>query len=104
MEVAAFLRVINALENIRISVELLEKSQDESSKKARELLGLAIEETKDSIMVLKGGGLHPGAVAHLKKAKRLTKKAARSWFFRGAKTREAIREQMKARALLVESS
>ena len=103
VEVAAFLRVINALENIRVSIELLENSQDESSKKARELLGFAIEETKDSIMVLKGGGLHPGAVAHLKKAKRLTKKAARSWFFRGANTREAIREQKKARALLVES-
>ncbi len=101
-EVAAFLRVINALENIRESIAQLGASLDVHRSKADEHLKLAIAETKDSILVLKAAGLHPDAVAHLKKAKRLTRKAARSWFFRSKKTREAISEQKKARALLVE--
>ena len=104
VEVAAFLRVINVLENIRESIAQLETSLEKHSENTREFLERALGETKDSIMVLKGGGLHPEAVAHLTKAKRLTKKAARSWFFRREKTREAIREQKKARAFLVESS
>ena len=102
--VGAFLRVINTLENIRLSIELLETSKRESSKEARELLGRAVKETEDSIMVLEGGGLHPEAVARLREAKKLTEKAARRWFFRRAKIIEAIREQNKARDLLVEPS
>lgn len=102
VEVAAFLRVINALENIRESIMELEASLEQHRQKADEHLKLAIAETKDTIMVLKGGGLHPDAVAHLKEAKRLTKKATRSWFFRKANTQEAIEEQKKARAVLVE--
>ena len=104
VEVAAFLRVINALENIRESLAQLETSLDVRRSQANEHLKLASAETKDSIMVLKAGGLHPKAVAHLKEAKRLTKKASRSLFFRRANTRGAIDEQKKARALLVESS
>lgn len=104
VEVAAFLRVINTLENIRESIAQLETSLENPSGKAREFLERALAETKDSIMVLKGGGLHPDAVAHLKEAKKLTKRAARSLFFRRRHTKNAIREQEKARALLVESS
>jgi copper homeostasis protein CutC len=102
VEVAAFLRVINALENIRESIAQLEASLQQHRQKADEHLKLAIAETQDTIMVLKGGGLHPDAVTHLKAAKKLTKKATRSWFFRKTNTREAIEEQKKARALLVE--
>jgi len=102
--VAAFLRVLNALENIRETVGLLQSSLDKSSDEVKELLRRALAETKDSIRVLEGGGLHPDAVAHLRKAKRLTEKAARSLFFKGKHTRAAIREQEKARAFLVESS
>jgi len=104
VEVAAFLRVINVLENIRESLAQLETSLDVRRSQANEHLKLASAETKDSIMVLKAGGLHPKAVAHLKEAKRLTKKASRSLFFRRANTRGAIDEQKKARALLVELS
>lgn len=104
VEVAAFLRVINTLENIRESIVQLETTLENPSGKAREFLERALAETKDSIMVLKGGGLHPDAVAHLKEAKKLTKRAARSLFFRRRHTKNAIREQEKARALLVESS
>ncbi len=104
--IAAFLRVINTLENIRESLDLLERSLDTSShdrSERKKLLERAISETTDSIRVLKAGGLHPEAVAHLKEAKRLTEKASCSWFFTGKRTRAAIEEQKKARALLVEA-
>jgi len=102
--IAAFLRVINTLENIRESLAQLETSLEKGCGEAKEHLARAVHETKDSISVLEGGGLHPDAVAHLREAKRLTKKASRSLFFRKKLTREAIDEQRKARAFLVESS
>ncbi len=100
--VAAFLRVINALENIRAATALLEQSEDERRGPARETLRLADFETEDAIQVLAGGGLHPEAVFHLEEARRLTRKAARSFFQRGRLTREAIEQQEKARDELVE--
>lgn len=105
--VAAFLRIINALENIRISLDLLEGSVQKGffeRQRAREFLRRTVHETEDSIAVLAGGGLHPDAVAHLKEAKRHTENAARSLFFRRGNARSAIREQQQARALLIESS
>jgi mono/diheme cytochrome c family protein len=100
--VAAFLRVINALENIRSAIALLEQSQDERHGPGRETLELATAETEDSIQVLSGGGLHPAAAIHLEEARRLTRKAARSFFQRGRLIRRAIEEQEKARDELVE--
>jgi len=102
--VAAFLRVANTLENLRESIALLESSLDKHGMEAKELLDRAMSETGDSIRVLEGGGLHPEAVARLQEAKRLTKKANRSIFFRRKLTREAIEEQQRARAFLVETS
>lgn len=104
VEVAAFLRVINALENIRQSIAQLEASLEQHAQEGRKLLKIAIADTKDSIMVLESGGLHPEAVAHLREAKRLIKKAERSWFFREANTRGAITELKKARTFLIEES
>lgn len=101
--IAAFLRVINALENIRESIEFLQKSTKRKSMEAKELLRRALNETDDSIRVLVGGGLHPQAVAHLRKAQELTKGAIRSWFSRVRLTEEAIGEQQKARAQMIES-
>ena len=101
--VAAFLRVINALENIRVGIELLEGSlRARSPEEAKELRERAIRETDDSIGVLEGGGLHPESLAHLREARRLTKTAIHSLFFGLKHTRKAIGEQRKARALLVE--
>jgi hypothetical protein len=100
--VAAFLRVINALENIRQSIELLETSLEVSFEERGRLLARAVHETDDSLRVLEGGGLHPEAVAPLREARRLADKAVRSVFFFRKHTKEAIREQKKARALLVE--
>jgi len=102
--VAAFMRVINALENIRGAVALLEESRRLKRKLARDRLELALAETADAIAVLAGGGLHPEAVRHLTEAKRLTEKAARSFFFRARLLRRAIKEQQKARAELTEAA
>src|SRR5205809_6493550 len=100
--IAAFLRVINVLENIRQSIELLETSRAVSSTERQGLLARAAHETDDSIRVLRGGGLHAEAVAHLREARRLEDKAVRSLFFGRRYAQEAIREQKKARAFLVE--
>lgn len=104
VEVAAFLRVINALENIRISIKLLQDSDRFGffqRSQARALLELSIEETDDGIRVLAGGGLQPQAVTHLQAARRLSERAALSFFGRGRLVREAIREQERARAEIV---
>jgi hypothetical protein len=105
--VAAFLRVINALENIRQSIELLKSGSRKGffeNSEADEMLNFAIQETDDSIAVLAGAGLSPTAVAHLKEARRLTQKAIDSYFFRQKILREAISEQQKARQQLAETS
>jgi mono/diheme cytochrome c family protein len=104
--VAAFLRVINTLENIRQAIELLARSESLGSfdrPEAERLLRLAVAETGDSISVLTGSGLHPEAVQQLVEARRLTERAGRSVFFRRGLTKEAIEAQEKARALLVEA-
>ena len=105
--VAAFLRVINALENIRQSIELLQESAGRGFSEhaeAKRALRRAANETQDSIRVLAGGGLHPEAVAELERAWRLTEQAARSSFARQERIREAIAAQEKARAELVVES
>jgi hypothetical protein len=102
--VAAFLRVLNALENIRISIELLESSAAKGFADravAMELIEQAVSETRDSIRVLDGAGLHPDAVAHLQRAAKLARKAARSFFRRGTLTRQSLDEQRLARARLI---
>ena len=107
VEVAAFLRVINALENIRQSIELLDmfsRRDFQTVKEGELILDLAIAETRDSIQVLSGGGLHPEAVKHLKSAKKLEKKAGKSLFFKKRYADEAIEALEKARAELIEIS
>jgi hypothetical protein len=69
--VAAFLRVINAIENIRESTEFLNSFVKRSfvgNEIFDKLPERAADETNDAIRVLAGGGLHPAAVAHLNKA------------------------------------
>jgi len=105
--IAAFLRVINALENIRQSIELLDKfaaKNFRTVKEGEELLISALAETKDSSMVLKSGGLHPEAVKFLYESQKLIKKAKRSLFLRARYAREAIEKQDAARNELVENS
>ena len=105
--VAAFLRVLNALENIRQSLELLEPSVKKGFAERAEdrtLLKRAVRETQDSIKVLDGGGLHPEAVAHLQKAKEFAGKAEGSLFRRRALVQQAVDELRHARAQLIEAS
>jgi hypothetical protein len=103
VEIAAFLRVINTLDNIRQAIGLLEAGRKAStSEEHQRHLRHAMRETEQSIRVLEGGGLHPQAVAHLREARRLAEQASRSVFSSRGYMRDAVREQEKARAFLVE--
>jgi mono/diheme cytochrome c family protein len=105
--VAAFLRVINALENIRMSIELLEESARKGffeRERAQALLERAVHETEDATRVLVDAGLHPRAVKHLREAGTLAKRAARSSLGRPLLTGVAIREQRRARERIIESA
>lgn len=103
--VAAFLRAINALENIRQCLELLDQSTWKEAPKAmrRDLLTQAVHEADDAVMVLVGAGLHPDAVIHLRAARDLTKQALRKHFQRGNLIQQAISEHRMARSLMIET-
>jgi len=105
--IAAFLRTINALENIRQSVALLTEAVELwffKHKQATELLRRAGNEASDAVRVLAGGGLNPTAVQHLEAAGRYARDAAASRFGRRDSIRRAIAEEEMARAELVEGS
>lgn len=107
VEVAAFLRVINTLENIRESTVLLDEAAGarfSDRDKAERSIRRAVAEIDDGIQVLTGGGLSPDAVAHLRDAKRLSEKASRSWFSRKSLAEQAIEALARARDALVEPS
>ena len=60
--IAAFLRVLNSLENIRSTQSLADRAKlATSSSQARELLQLSLSEIEDAIDVLKCASLHPEA-------------------------------------------
>ena len=103
--VAVFLRVINALENLRQSIEMLEAKAENvilPHEDFDELLDRAANEINDAASVLTGGGLHPEAVAHLQEAQRLSIEASKRR--KPAQlARRAIDELKLARGLLVES-
>lgn len=67
--VAAFLRIINVLENIRSSVDLENRAKNANGfSQAQELLKLSLSELDDAIEVLEGGHLHPEAQKKLRQA------------------------------------
>ena len=103
--VAAFLRVINALENIRSSKALLGRAlQAQTLNRALDPLLDAIAELDDAIEVQAEKGLNPRAVRHLKLAKGLTKHAAITpiRLIRNGLIRQAIAEEELARKLIVD--
>ena len=104
--VATFLRIVNVLENIRQSIEMLEAKAENMilpHEDFDELLDRSLDEIDDAIMVLTGGGLHPDAVAHLKEARRLIVKA--SGRQRAADpVRRAIAKLERARGIIIEES
>ncbi len=101
--VAGFLRVINALENIRSAEELQQRALSAQRKRpAKKLLKLALAETNDAIEVLSGGGLHPEAVILLKRAAHvLDDKRHRSLRGLRGDVRKAMRFQQAARADMI---
>jgi cytochrome c553 len=103
--VAAFLRVINALENIRQGRELMQSALDAglfgfAQNPAR--LGQAVEETEDAIRVLSEAGLHPRAVNHLRTSLYFTRLAGFLFLLSDPFTRVALAELDRARAELIE--
>jgi len=104
--IASFLRVINSLENIRSSIELLERAADGlgSRRAGARAFARILADIDDARGVLAGAGLHPDAVAHLKRARAMAKEASESHFLRGRHARKAIGELEQARGLMTESS
>ncbi len=104
--VAAFLRVINALENIRASVQLIEGGIGKRFALFGDLdeqIRIAAFEIEDAVMVLQGAGLHPEAVAHLEHAGRLADKARRSIFRKKRLAKQALRALANAEEQLTNS-
>ena len=103
--VTVFLRVINALENIRVSVILLQEAQAQANQHMndwRALLEQAGFETDDAIEVLQASRQHERAVAHLTRARAQIDAALRGGQRRGLldDIAESIAEQGQARAEL----
>ena len=106
LAIGAFLRVINALENIRETTGLLESSLEKGlleNARARELIRRAAYETEDAIIVLEGVNLHPLAVGRLRLAEQLIHNARGATFSRTGLVRDALAELQHAREILIES-
>ena len=106
LAIGAFLRVINALDNIRETTELLEASLEKGfldHARARELIRRAAYETEDAIIVLDGVNLHPLAVGRLRRAEELIHSAREATFSRSGHVRDALVELRRAREILIES-
>ena len=74
--VGAFLRVINALENIRSAVNMETRARNAKFlNDAVDLLKLSISELTDAVDVLHGAGLHPEAQIKLRRAIELDQQA-----------------------------
>ncbi|HEU4508257.1 MAG TPA: hypothetical protein VFR78_08475 [Pyrinomonadaceae bacterium] len=74
--VGAFLRVINALENIRSALEIEGRARNARFlNDSVDLLRLSISELQDAVDVLHGGGLHPEAQQKLRRAIELDQQA-----------------------------
>jgi hypothetical protein len=74
--VASFLRVINALENIRSAINIETRARNAKFlNDSVELLRLSISELEDALDVLHGGGLHPEAQQKLRQAISLDQQA-----------------------------
>jgi hypothetical protein len=99
--IAAFLRVLNALENIRQAIALLEEAQKRPGRQDVDLAE-AGEEIGDAIRVLDARSLHRDALEPLGAARRLTERAAHSFFGTDRYARAAIAELEQARDRMVE--
>lgn len=105
--VAAFLRVLNALENIRQSRALLQPASGggwlDFLATPRDL-GQAVKEMDDAMRVLGEAGLHPQAVKHLKAARQSAQWGGLLFFLGEPLARQAQADLDKARADLLDDA
>jgi len=94
--------VINALENIRTSIDLLSVAQSPNADSAK-LLDRARHENEDAILVLAGGGLHSEAVLLLQSSASWIEKAlaATDKHLRDQHAQSAAADQVSARENMV---
>ncbi len=100
---AAFLRVINAVENIRSARAFHSRAAQAETADAQKLLVVASADLGDAIEVLNQGELHEDALGHLQDAQDLTNDAIEESdaVLRGALIVQAQVEEDAARALMV---
>jgi len=94
--VAALLRVLNALENIRSSSELDQAVMDKDIQQARMLIDIASSDTEDAFQVLEERSLHLAAVRKLKEAFVLERQAYSTKS--GAKRNDLMRRVLNLKA------
>jgi hypothetical protein len=102
--VAAFLRAINALDNIRELNKLLgavEANVLLAGQHPADVVKRAVHGIDDAIMVLKDGGLHPDAVQQLQAARGLTEKAATNPSSRIKLAKQALDAINQAKSLIL---
>ena len=102
--VAAFLRAINALDNIRELNKLLgavEANVLLAGEHPADVVKRAVNDIDDAIMVLKDGGLHPDAVQQLQEARGLTEKAATNPSSRIKLAKQALEAINQAKSLIL---
>jgi len=88
--IASFLRVINALENIRWSNSIVDRVMQSDKKRGRELLAIALANTQDALNVLQEGRvLHQDAIALITRAIVLERTAFKK--YRNAKRNKVLR-------------
>ncbi len=97
--VAAFLRVLNALDNIDQSVARLNKTAARQHFFSRDDLKIVLADIDDAITVLAGGGLHAEAIPHLRAARAATVQALETGF-KASALRDAIAALGRARGTL----
>ena len=105
--IAAFLRVLNALENIRSGRGNLESARRLGyfeRERSDTLLRRALIDTGDAIEVLAGGGLHPQAVLQLESARGAADAARGSFFGRRRQLESAVAALDAARAQMIETA
>ena len=102
--IAAFMRVINALENVRSAIDFETRAKSQTSQAgAAELLDLSIADLNDAKEVLAGGGLHSDVGLVLLQAIALDQQAKTisSQFLRNVRIDQAITLKKKARSMMV---
>jgi cytochrome c peroxidase len=101
----AFLRVLNALENIRSVIAYQTRARSAAQlADAERPLTLAIHDIDDAIEVLRRAGLHDDAIGHLQQARLFTELAAQTpvSLARNALIGQAIAEEETARGQMVQ--